>query len=43
MFWEKKELQILSTVISFANFGWYAVAANLFASSMINLVIKFWS
>lgn len=28
---------VFSTVISLANFGWYAVAANLFASSMINL------
>lgn len=33
----KKGVAILSTVISLANFGWYAVAANLFASSMINL------
>ena len=32
---------ILSTVISLANFGWYAVAANLFASSMINLAAGF--
>ncbi len=28
---------VLATVISFANFGWYAVDSNLFASSMINL------
>lgn len=28
---------ILSTTISLANFGWYAVAAGLFASSMIHL------
>ena len=27
----------LATTISLANFGWYAVAAGLFASSMINL------
>lgn len=32
---------VLSTVISLANFGWYAVAANLFASSMINLAAGF--
>lgn len=32
---------VLSTVISLANFGWYAVAANLFASSMINLLGSF--
>lgn len=29
---------IIVTVISLTNFGWYAVAANLFSSSMINLV-----
>ncbi|MBF0715437.1 cytosine permease [Gemelliphila palaticanis] len=28
---------IVATLISLANFGWYAVAANLFSSSMINL------
>lgn len=32
-----KGVAVLSTVISLANFGWYAVAANLFASSMIHL------
>ena len=32
-----KGVAILSIVISLANFGWYAVAANLFSSSMINL------
>ena len=37
----EKGVAILSTVISFANFGWYAVAANLFASSMINLALSF--
>lgn len=37
----QKGVAILSTVISLANFGWYAVAANLFASSMINLVGNF--
>ena len=36
-----KGVAILSTVISLANFGWYAVAANLFASSMINLFATF--
>lgn len=36
-----KGVAILSTVISLANFGWYAVAANLFASSMINLISSF--
>lgn len=36
-----KGVAILSTVISLANFGWYAVAANLFASSMINLFGNF--
>lgn len=33
-----KGVAIFATVISLANFGWYAVAANLFSSSMINLV-----
>lgn len=28
---------IFATIISMANFGWYAVDANLFASSLINL------
>ena len=37
----KKGVAILSTVISVANFGWYAVAAGLFSSSMINLAGKF--
>ncbi len=32
-----KGVAILATVISFANFGWYAVDSQLFASSMINL------
>jgi NCS1 family nucleobase:cation symporter-1 len=32
-----KGVAVLSIVISLANFGWYAVAANLFSSSMINL------
>lgn len=36
-----KGVAVLSTVISLANFGWYAVAANLFASSMINLAGNF--
>lgn len=33
----KKGVAILATVISMANFGWYAVDSQLFASSMINL------
>ncbi len=33
----KKGVAIIATVISLANFGWYAVAANLFSSSMIQL------
>lgn len=37
----KKGVAILATVISMANFGWYAVDSQLFASSMINLVGKF--
>ena len=37
----KKGVTILSTIISLANFGWYAVAASLFASSMINLADNF--
>lgn len=37
----KKGVAIFSTVISLANFGWYAVAANLFSSSMINLAGNF--
>lgn len=36
-----KGVAVLSTVISLANFGWYAVAANLFAQSMINLAGNF--
>ncbi len=32
---------ILATVISLANFGWYAVDADLFATSMINLCAGF--
>lgn len=32
-----KGVAILATVISMANFGWYAVDSQLFASSMINL------
>lgn len=34
----KKGVAIFATIISLANFGWYAVAAGLFASSMVNLV-----
>ena len=34
----KKGVAILATVISMANFGWYAVDSRLFASSMINLL-----
>ena len=33
----KKGVAIFATVISMANFGWYAVDSQLFASSMINL------
>lgn len=33
----KKGVAIFATVISLANFGWYAVDSQLFASSMINL------
>lgn len=33
----QKGVAILATVISLANFGWYAVAAGLFSSSMLNL------
>ena len=36
-----KGVAIFSTVISLANFGWYAVDSNLFASSMINLFAAF--
>lgn len=36
-----KGVAILATVISFANFGWYAVDSQLFASSMINLFANF--
>lgn len=34
----KKGVAIFATVISLANFGWYAVDAQLFSSSMINLI-----
>ncbi len=37
----KKGVAILATVISLANFGWYAVDAQLFSSSMINLLKGF--
>ena len=37
----KRGVALLSTIISLANFGWYAVAANLFASSMIHLANNF--
>lgn len=37
----QKGVAVLATVISLANFGWYAVAANLFSSSMINLAGNF--
>lgn len=33
----KKGVAILATIISMANFGWYAVDSQLFATSMINL------
>lgn len=36
-----KGVAIFATVISLANFGWYAVDSNLFASSMINLFAGF--
>lgn len=36
-----KGVAIFATVISIANFGWYAVDAQLFASSMINLFGNF--
>ena len=36
-----KGVAIFATVISLANFGWYAVDAQLFASSMINLFASF--
>lgn len=36
-----KGVAIIATVISLANFGWYAVAANLFATSMVQLVSLF--
>lgn len=36
-----KGVAIFATVISLANFGWYAVDAQLFASSMINLFGNF--
>lgn len=37
----KKGVAILATIISLANFGWYAVDSQLFASSMINLFAGF--
>lgn len=37
----QKGVALFATVISLANFGWYAVAANLFSSSMINLAGSF--
>ena len=37
----KRGVALLSTTISLANFGWYAVTANLFASSMIHLANNF--
>ena len=37
----KRGVAFLSTTISLANFGWYAVTANLFASSMIHLANNF--
>lgn len=37
----KKGVAVFSIIISVANFGWYAVAAGLFSSSMINLADKF--
>ena len=37
----QKGVALLSTVISLANFGWYAVTANLFANSMIHLANNF--
>lgn len=37
----QKGVAIFATIISVANFGWYAVAANLFADSMINLAGTF--
>lgn len=36
-----KGVAIFATVISMANFGWYAVDSQLFASSMINLCAAF--
>lgn len=36
-----KGVSIIATVISLANFGWYAVAANLFADSMVRLFAVF--
>ena len=34
----KKGVAIFATIISFANYGWYAVDSQLFASSMISLL-----
>ena len=36
-----KGVAVLSTIISLANFGWYAVAAGLFASSMLHMLALF--
>ena len=36
-----KGVAIFATIISMANFGWYAVDSQLFASSMINLLAGF--
>lgn len=36
-----KGVAVLATVISLANFGWYAVDSQLFASSMLNLFGNF--
>lgn len=37
----QKGVAILAALISMMNFGWYAVGANLFSSSMINLASAF--
>lgn len=37
----QKGVAVFATVISLANFGWYAVDSQLFASSMINLMGAF--
>lgn len=36
-----KGVALFATIISLANFGWYAVDSQLFASSMINLLAAF--